>query len=306
MDIEDSKIDPVGEPIEPLEPLANKSTNKRKIILLVIGVIVMTCICLSAFGILNLDFYAGPYSVEQVVVTDELGNDGRPLTHESKLVFSPIGRIDTAVYTSGIDATIGMIWYHEDVYQFEFFERTQNNYIATYLEGTKRTPLPSGEYRVEIHIGRDSPPNEVVYFTVEELEIEVIPPYPTPVGHQDLENAPYLEVPFVFDEVWQIGDDAWQINEAKIVFLSDAELLVIVAGTDLTPLDLSDSELETLAKPIAEYAINEGYWDQARQIQIDGETYKLDEPIAITLINPDNPGSGNRIRFGIDELLDSK
>ena len=242
------------------ESLSGEKSNKRKYILIGIGLLLISCIFLSATGMLNFktDFYAGGYSVEDVIVTDEFGPDEKPLNQESKTNFPPIGRINTAVFTSGIDATVGMLWYHEDTLIFELFERTRDNYIATYIEGESHRPLPSGEYRVEIHIGRDNPPIKTVRFTVEENDLVVIPAQPTPVGHKNIENAPFLEIPFAFDEIWKVNGEEWQINEAKIVFLSDAELFVVVVETDLNPLDFSEEELETFTKPVAQYAIDNG------------------------------------------------
>ena len=291
-----------------VEPSQENKSNKRKYILVGIGLLLISCICLSATRIFNFraNFYAGGYSIEDVIVTDEFGSDGKPVSHESKTNFSPTSRINTAVFTSGIDATVGMRWYHEDTLLFELFERTRDNYIATYLEGEPHRPLPSGDYHVDIHIGRDGPPEKTVRFTVEELDLVVIPAQPTPEGHKDIENAPFLEIPFAFDEVWTINGEAWQINEAKIVFLSDAELFVVVVETGLDPSGFSKEELEALTRPVAKYAVDNGYWDQARQIQINGKTYKLDEPLAVTLINPENPGQGNRARFDIEELLESE
>lgn len=286
------------------EPKPEKKSNKRRNILIGVGSLILLCICLWATGIIkfNTDFYAGGVSIEDVIVTNELGSDGRPVGRESKLSFEPTGRIDTAVYTSGIDATVGMRWYHDDTLLFELFERTQNNYIATFLEGSSRSPLPSGEYRVEVHLGENSSPVETVEFIVEDFELEIIPPQPTPEGHVDIENSPYLEIPFVFDEIWETDDREWHISEAKIVFLSDAELFVVVVETDLDFTGFSENTLEILTRPIAQYAVENGYWEEARQIQINGETYKLDEPIAITLINPEKPNQGYRVRFDVEEL----
>jgi len=293
---------------EPAESLPENKTTKRKYILVGIGVLLLSCICLSATGVLNIntDFYAGGYSVEEVVVTDELGPDGRPINRVSKTLFEPTARIYNAVYTSGIDATVGMLWYHEDTLVFEAFERTRDNYIASYLTGAFYKPLPSGQYRVEIHIGRDNPPVETNYFTIKDLDLKIVPPNPTPEGHIEIENVPFLQVPFVFDEVWQRDDEEWRINEAKIMFLNGGEIFVVVVEIDSNPLDFSEEELESFTRPIAKYAIDNGYLDQARRIQIDGKIYNLDEPLAITLINPDNPGQGNRARFDIDELLESE
>ena len=72
--------------------------------------------------------------------------------------------------------------------------------------------------------------------------------------------------------------------------------------TDLDFTGFSENTLEILTRPIAQYAVENGYWEEARQIQINGETYKLDEPIAITLINPEKPNQGYRVRFDVEEL----
>jgi hypothetical protein len=147
--------------------------------------------------------------------------------------------------------------------------------------------------------------SQTVYFTVKEFELAIDNIPPTPIGHIDIENSQNLEIPFAFDEIWEIDGVEWHINEVKIVFLRDVELFVVVVETDLDPLNLPEAEIEEIAKPIAIYSIENGYWDQARQIKIDGKTYPLTEPLAITLINPDNPGQGNRVRFDIDGLMQS-
>ncbi len=291
-----------------VEPLQEKKSNKRKYAFVGIGLLIISCICLSATGVLNFDVdsYAGDFSIENVIVTDEFGPDEKPLSQESKTSFAPTGRINAAVFTSGTDAIIGTLWYHEDMLVSELFARTRDNYIFTYIEGESHRPLPGGEYRVEIHIGKGNPPVRTVRFTVEEVDFVVVPAYPTPEGHKDIENSVLLEAPFVFDEIWNIDGEEWRINEAKIVFLRDAELFVVVVETELNPSDFSEEELETFTRPVAKYAVDNGYWDQARQIQINGETYELDEPLAITLINPENPGQGSRARFDIEELLKSE
>jgi hypothetical protein len=295
---------------ELIEPVPDKKSNKRKYVLIGAGLLVVSCLCLLATGVLNIntDFYAGGYSVEKVVVTDELGSDGRPASQESKTVFSPTGRIDTAVYTSGIDATVGMRWYHEDTLLFEMFERTRDNYLATYLEGAPYQPLPSGQYRVEIHIGRNSPPVETVYFVVEELDLEVIPPMPTPQGHIDIENAPYLEVPIAFDEVWEIDDDTWNVNEVKITFFEDSVLFVIVIDSDIGIDELSEAEARQLSKPIAQYALQNGYYEAAKAVEINGIQYEFDnftDPIVVTFFNKSEE-RGYRTRFNIDDLTDEQ
>ncbi len=295
---------------ELIEPVPDKKSNKRKYILIGVGLLVVSCLCLLATGVLNIntDFYAGGYSVEKVVVTDELDPDGKPISQESKTVFAPTGRIDAAVYTSGIDATVGMRWYHEDTLVFEMFERTRDNYIATYLEGAPYQPLPGGQYRVEIHIGLDSPPVETVYFVVEELDLEVIPPMPTPEGHIDIESAPYLEVPIAFDEVWEIDDDTWNVNEVKITFYKDSVLFVIVVESDIGIDELSEAEARQLSKPIAQYALQNGYYDTAKAVEINGIQYEFDnftEPIVVTFFNK-SEARGYRTRFNIDDLTNEQ
>jgi hypothetical protein len=280
--------------------------RKRRSIFLGIGALILIYLC-SLTNLLDLtfDFYAGRFSIDDIILTDELDAAGYPINRQSKNIYRSTQRINAVVYTTGIDTIIGMRWYHEDTLLFEHFERTAENHVATYIEGSLSSPLPRGKYHVDILKSRNGSPLRTLNFTVEEFELEVVPPQPTPVGHFNIENAPYVEVPFVFDEKWTVEGQSWRINEVKIVFLQDTELFAVVAETDLNPLKLSEEEMKTLAKPIALYAIRNGYLDQARQLQINGKTYSLDEPLAIILVNPELPGQGNRARFDINELHDS-
>lgn len=295
-------IDARGNKAEIKHP-TNKSSKRNYIIF---GIVLLV-ICVGYFCSSNINFYAGGYSVESIILANEFEADGKPVNGKNKTVFAPTDKIiGAAISTSGIDATIGTTWYYEDTLILELFDRTSDNYIVMYMENGKNQTFPIGEYRVEVHIGRNSSPLETIRFTVEETELVVVPAYPTPEGHEDIEKAVFAEVPFVFDETWVVDGEDWQINEVKIVFLNNLELLAVVAETDLDLSAFSEEALENLTKPVAKYAIDNGYLEQARQIEINGETYALTEKLAVTLVDPNRTGQGNRSVFDMEYLVESE
>ncbi len=153
--------------------------------------------------------------------------------------------------------------------------------------------------------------NSCVSPEVEQYQPEVIPPQPTPVAHKDVENAAFVDVPFAFDETWQIGETVWPINEVKITFLGDDVFVTVAVETDIDLSALSQDEAFAITKPIAIYAVHKGYLDQARELKIDGQSYPLDEVIYINLVNRMSGDPLNqvgtpvlRLGFSIKDLLD--
>ena len=113
------------------------------------------------------------------------------------------------------------------------------------------------------------------------------------------------EVPFAFDEVWSIGETKWRVNEVKIVFLESGESFVeVVVDTDIkNPMELSEKQVKDVARPVGLYAIQRGYLERARSLQIDGKSYALNELLFVSLIN----GTvGNRVMFNLSELSENK
>jgi len=243
----------------------------------------------------------GGFSIEDVLITDTLEPNVVDHTdREMEATFSPAQPIYGVVLTSGIDATIGLRWYFNDRLVEERFVRTKDNRAVLTWEASELRPLVPGHYRLDALI----PPDTVIQsasFTVTPDIPDVISPVPTPVGHIDLENAPFMEAPFAFDEKWEIGGTVWDINEVKVVLLPTETLMAIVAITDQDPVQLTEEEAQRIAKPIAMYAVTNGYLDKAQTLSIDGKSYDLTKNITVTLFNPQN-GHGNRVQFNLDEL----
>jgi hypothetical protein len=158
--------------------------------------------------------------------------------------------------------------------------------------------LPEGNYRLEITTG--GTPLEVIEFTVSQDKPELSTIQPTPIGHQKLETSPFVEVPFAFDEIWTIDGEDWQINEVKIVLLSETPIIAVVAIVEENPAELTENQLRPITQPIALYAIQNGYLETAKSLEIDGEILEYEE-LFITLFNPEL-GAGNRTPFVIDQL----
>ena len=66
-------------------------------------------------------------------------------------------------------------------------------------------------------------------------------------------------------------------------------------------LSLSEDEVKARTRVIALYAIENGYVDIAKSLEIDKKHYDLDQSLFINLINPSNQQS-YRIKFTMDEL----
>ncbi len=62
---------------------------------------------------------------------------------------------------------------------------------------------------------------------------------------------------------------------------------------------LSEKQAQDLARPVALYAVQKGYLDRARKLQIDGRSYALDQFVGVTLVHGDD---GYRAVFNLAEL----
>ncbi|MBW7943336.1 MAG: hypothetical protein H3C64_13355 [Candidatus Kuenenia stuttgartiensis] len=293
-------------------PISKKS--RFKIILFASLIFVVLCAGGLITGYIFLgqltpyDFYIegeGFYSIDQVILTNALDNNGQPMS--SKNVFRPSEPIISWVSTKGADGIIGMRWFYGEQMIFEHFGKTQDNLIYTYIQSSDAVKLEEGDYRVEIHTTGGTP-HETLYFTVEQYRPKVVPAQPTPVSHQRIEApSEFVEVPFVFDEVWNIDGTDWPINEVKIVFLDDGSVFVVVTvQVQIDPTKLSKDAAKEFAKPIALYAVQNGYLEQGRSLEIDGEFYPLDEVLFVNLAKSldENRTLNNRVLFELDELLD--
>lgn len=301
----------------PPSPTSKTSVSKKshiKIILFVASIVIFIGVGVLIGGYVyfsrlqQYDFYMtgeGFYSIDQVTLTNGLNENGQPIG--SKNMFRPSEPIISWVSTKGADGIIGMRWFYEEQMIFEHFGKTQNNMISTYIQSNDQIKLEEGDYRVEIHTTGGTP-HETLYFTVEQYKPKVVPAQPTPMGHQRIEApSEFVEVPFIFDEVWNIDNTDWPINEVKMVFLNDGSVFVAVTvHVEIDPTKLTKDEAKEFAKPIALYAVQNGYLDQGQSLEIDGKFYPLDEVLFVNLANPvDEDYTLNyRVLFNLAEISD--
>jgi len=57
-----------------------------------------------------------------------------------------------------------------------------------------------------------------------------------------------------------------------------------------------------MAKPVALYAVRNGYLDKAKTLKIDGKSYLLDEVMFVSLVNPGK--ARYRVEFSVKELAE--
>jgi hypothetical protein len=162
--------------------------------------------------------------------------------------------------------------------------------------------LSEGDYHFDVYLG--STLVDTVNFQIKVYYPRVEPPVATPAGHFDIEIPPWFtEIPFAFDEVWKIDGKDWKINEVKILlsYNTDEYWLTIIVNSDVDHTGLSESEVKELVRPIALYAIDNGYVERARDFEIDGKHYAFDQYIFVTLINL-QMGNKYAVRLTMDEL----
>jgi hypothetical protein len=249
----------------------------------------------------NVNVKSGGYSIESVTLSSDLENN-QPV--DVKDVFNPSEAIICTVKTTGIeDGIIGMRWFLGENKIYEHIGKTKNNTISTYIQSNASAVLPEGKYRVEIFLVESSI-EEVVYFEVKIYHPAVNPPIATPEGHINIEIPWYPEVPFAFDEVWNIDDTEWKINEVKVVLMDNTQeyFVAVVVNTDMKDISsISEDEAKAITRAIAVYAIENGYLEKAKTIEIDGKHYDLDQSFFVILKNPSNQ-QVYRIKFTMHEL----
>ncbi|MBI5953700.1 MAG: hypothetical protein HY865_18760 [Chloroflexi bacterium] len=266
---------------------------------LLIGV---CCVVLAVVikPLFNVNVKSGGYSIESVTLSSDL-EDNQPV--DVKDVFNPSEAIICTVKTAGIeDGIIGMRWYLGENKIYEYTGKTKNNTISTYIESNKSAVLPEGKYRVEIFVAKET--LETAYFEVKIYHPTVNPPILIPEGHTNIEIPWYPEAPFAFDEVWNIDNTEWKINEVKVVLMDDTQeyFVAVVVNTDMKDLmSISKDEAKARTRAIALYAIEHGYVEAARGLEIDGKHYDLDQSFFVILKNPSNQ-QVYRIKFTMDEL----
>ena len=249
--------------------------------------------------IFKVNFVSGSYSIESVTLSRDL-KDNQPV--DIKDVFMPSDTIICTVKTSGVDGIIGMKWYLGDNEVYKATAKTENNTISTYIQSTKLDVLPEGKYRVEIFLVEE--PVETVHFEVKIYHPTVLPPISIPEEHRNIEVPWYPEVPFAFDEVWNIGDTKWKVNEVKVVLMDGTKeyFVAVVIDTNMSDiLSLSESTAKERTRPIALYAIENEYIEKAKDLEIDGKHYDLDQYVFVILKNPSNQ-QFYRVQFTLDEL----
>lgn len=282
-----------------------KKTSKFPRWLLIVAPILLISACCVILAIVvkpffNLNVKSGGYSIESVTLSSDL-EDNQPV--DIKDVFNPSEAIICTVKTTGIeDGIIGMRWYLGENKIYEYTGKTKNNTISTYIESNKSAVLPEGKYRVEIFMVEE--PLETVYFEVKIYHPTVNPPISIPEGHTNIEVPWYPEVPFAFDEVWNIDGTEWKINEVKVVLMEDTQeyFVAVVVNTDMKDMmSISEDEAKARTRAIALYAIENGYVETAKGLEIDGKHYDLDQSFFVILKNPSNQ-QVYRIKFTMDEL----
>jgi hypothetical protein len=274
----------------------------RWLIILISGLLTAICCLIMALvlnSVFKINVDGGNYDIEQVILSADL-KDNRPV--DVKNVFKPSDTIICTVKTTGVDGIVGMRWFFGEQVIYQTTGKTQNNIISSYIRSDSSSVLTEGKYRVEIFMAKD--PIQIVYFEIRTYYPSVIPPISTPVGHTSVELPWFTEVPFSFDEVWIIGDDAWNVNEVKIV-LRDASqeyFVAVVVDTDMDNVaSLSESVVREITLPIARYTLEHGYLEKAKSFTIDGKHYNLDQLLFVILINPSSH-EVYRNQFSVDDL----
>lgn len=289
----------------PNEVSTEKKVSKfpRWLLLVVPVLLVVCCVALAVIAkpFVNLNVDGGGYSVESVTLSNGL-EDGQPVG--IKDVFMPSDTIICTVNTTGWDSgIIGMRWYAGENKIYEATGKTKNNTISTYIQSNKSMVIPEGKYRVEIFITGET--LKTVYFEVKVYHPTVNPPISIPEGHRNIEVPWYPEVPFAFDEVWKIHGTEWKINEVKVVLMDEAGeyFVAVVVDTDMKDmLSLSEEEAKSRTRDVALYALENGYVEKAKNLDIDGKHYDLEKSLFVILKNPSNQ-LVYRIQFMMNELL---
>jgi hypothetical protein len=302
---EPRRIKAMAENQYPTEVSAEKKISRFPRWLLIGVSIVLIGACCVASAVVAKRFFklkvgGGGYSVESVTLSTGLEN-GQPVG--IKDTFMPSDTIICTVKTTGWDeGGIGMRWYVGETKIYEARGNTKNNTISTYIQSNKSAVLPEGKYRVEVFIVEE--PVETVYFEVKIYHPAVNPPISIPKGHKNFEVPWYPEVPFAFDEVWNIDDAEWRINEVKVVLRDKAQeyFVEVVVDTDMKDLlSISEEEAKARTRAVALYAIENGYVEKAKGLEIDGKHYNLDQLLFVTLENPSSQAV-YRVQFMMDEL----
>ncbi len=274
-----------------------KASKFPRWLLIVIPLVIIGIIYAILVKVFNFGFYSGTYTYDKAVMSAGLKN-GQPVDFRNK--FRPSDTIICTVKTTGLDGIIGMKWYFGEFLLHEKLGKTIDNTISTAIQSNKATILPEGKYHVDIYMGEDK--IDTVYFEIELYHPVVNPEILIPDGHKNIETPWYTEVPFSFDEIWEVGDDKWKVNEVKIVLMNETDIFVaVVIDTDMEINSSYENELKAIAMPIAQYALENGYVSKAQSLQIDGKQYPLDKYVFVIFWN-DEKQQVSRLQIPMDEL----
>lgn len=242
----------------------------------------------------------GGFDIDQVTLSSNM--QGNQPT-EIKDVFKPSDTIFCTVKTTGTDGgVVGMRWFYGNKKIYETTIKAQNYVVYSAIRSNSSIVLAEGKYHVDIVIVDEV--IKTVDFEVKIYHPSVEPPVPTPIGHRSVETPWFPEVPFAFDEIWTIGNKEWKVNEVKVVLKDDTQqqFVAVLVDSDIKGiLSLTDSEAQELTRPVALYALENGYIEKAETFKIDGRHYDLLQSLFVILSNP-STHEIFRVEFKINEL----
>jgi hypothetical protein len=142
-----------------------KKFPSSKFLCFIVSVITAVCfvaVALVFLAVKNIRIETGGYSIEQVIVSNDL-EDTQPAV--DGIVFQPSDTIFCKVKTLGVDGIIGMRWFLGDEMISESIGKTESNSITSYIKGDSPKGLPEGSYHVEVFI-IENQPITTIYFEV--------------------------------------------------------------------------------------------------------------------------------------------
>ena len=283
-----------------ISPIEKKSPKFSGWFIAIISIglscLVIACAMLPVFKVSSQH---GTYDIKEVIVSSGL-KDNEPVNVKS--TFKPSDTIICTVKTTGVDGIIGMRWLLDDNVIYEVTGETQNNTISSYIKSSSSAILSEGKYRVEIFMVKE--PIETAYFEIKIYHPTVSPPITIPAGHKSIELPWFPEVPFAFDEIWKIDGTEWKVNEVKVVLKDDTQeqfIAILISANMKDIKSLSENQAKQITRPIALYALENGYVENAKGLEIDGKHYDLDQSLFVILLNPSTQ-QVYRVQFTMDEL----
>ena len=91
---------------EPAVPPKRSRFSRRLVILIILSVAAVCCIAGAVFVFGFIRIQSGGYSVDQVILTNQLDKNGRPVGSQS--TFRPSERVICSVTTKGADGIIAL------------------------------------------------------------------------------------------------------------------------------------------------------------------------------------------------------